>query len=149
MDFETVIVSLMENMQDAWNNSDYETMASLMEEDVTVIIEPVIVNGISIKPQKFQGKEKAVRTAKKIQKKLPLRYKVEYDRENLGKKISYKKFYYELNVWAYFESTISEYGKFKEFRVTKYENTESKKMTAFYVLRNIAKHRLKSIFTKS
>ena len=149
MNFDQVISELFEHMQFAWNNKQFDDIAELLEDDVTASVESVKVGNITIQSQKIIGKKEVLAYAKKIRNTLPLKYEFELPQKPLSKSIQYRKYYYQIKVWAYFESTISEYGKFKEFSIVRYENTESNKISAFNMLRNIVSYKLKSIFSGS
>ena len=146
--FNKTISTLIETMQTAWNNSDLELMRELLEEEIVIYVEPVIVSKIIILPEKISGRDNVIDYIVKIRKKLPLRYTAEYDKSATSKKIKYRKYFYEIRAWATFESTISEHGKFKEFKIGNYKNIRSKKLTSFYIFRNILLFKLKSLFRK-
>lgn len=144
--FNQTISTLIENMQNAWNRADLERMAELMEEDVVVFVEPVTVGRIHINPKKIEGREQVVNYIGKLLKRLPLRYTAEFDKNVKTKNLKYRKFFYEIKAWAYFDSTVSKYGRFKEFKIGGYENARAEKLTTFYIVKNILSHRITSLF---
>ncbi len=135
-------------MQNAWNNRDMEAMGELLDKDIIVYVEPFTLNKFSISPEKIEGKENVLKFTEQLIKKLPLRYSVEYNKDTPSKNLTYRKFFYEIKAWGYFETLISEHGKFKEFKVGGYENVRAEKLTTFYVLKNIAIHKVKTFLAK-
>lgn len=144
--FNETIAALVQNMEMAWNNSDCDKMEELMEKNVIIYVEPVTVGKIRIAPEKIEGRDEVIKFIKKIQKNLPLRYTAEYDKSVATKNLKYKKFFYEIKAWAYFDSKVSEYGRFKEFRIGGYENVHAEKLTSLYIARNVVAHKIKSFF---
>lgn len=144
--FNQTIANLIADMQEAWNAADLEMMAELMEEDVVIYVEPVTVGRIRIAPEKIEGREQVINYVRKLLKKLPLRYTAEYDKNVTTKNLRYRKFFYEIKAWAYFDSTVSKYGRFKEFKIGGYENTRAEKLTTFYIVKNVLAHQITSLF---
>ena len=107
-------------------------------------MEPVTVAGVHFKEQNIKGLEDAMKFVRKYRHVLPLKYHAEYHEVKLSKHLIYKKYFYQLKIRAQFDCKISEYGKYKEFHISGYENAESKKITAFYLLKNIIEYKLKA-----
>ena len=145
LSFNSSIFMLIENMELAWNNLDMELMSELLDENVVVHIEPITISKIFIAPEKIIGRHNVIDYVNKLRKKLPLRYVAEFDKDVKTKNIKYRKYFYEVKAWAYFESTISEYGKFKEFKISGYENVHAKKLTTLRIIKNILWFKIKSM----
>ena len=146
MNFEKQIINLIESSQTAWNESNLEHFSDFFEPDIRITMEPVTVAGVHFKEQNIKGLEDAMKFVRKYRHVLPLKYHAEYHEVKLSKHLIYKKYFYQLKIRAQFDCKISEYGKYKEFHISGYENAESKKITAFYLLKNIIEHKLKSLF---
>lgn len=148
MKFENVIINLIESAQHAWNNSELEKFNDFMEDDIIITMEAVTVGGVNFPEQNIKGKESAMEFIRKYRHVLPLRYKAQYEGLELKKKSVYNKYFYELKISAQFNCVISEYGRYKQFHISKYQNAKNKNITALYIIRNIISHKLKSIFSK-
>jgi hypothetical protein len=148
INFDSLIKDLFSRMQTAWNEKNYEEIANLMEDDVTVTIKPVSVSRISIQSQRINGKKDVMKYIKQIRSKFPLRYEAEFPKENLSKTISYRKFYYQIKVWGYFETVISEYGRYKDFKIVRYETDDANKISGFHILRNVIGFKLKTMLKR-
>lgn len=147
MSFNKKIISLIENTALAWNTSDLETMATFLEEDIIATVESVTIGKTFIEPMRLEGKENVMEFITKIRKKLPLRYQTEFDEKQLSKRITYSKYFYQLGIRAHFVCVISEYGKYREFHITKYENVHSEKINTFNILKNMVRYKIKSLFS--
>lgn len=144
-DFNSQMVQLIDAAQEAWNKIELDKFEILFEEDILITMEAVTVAGVHFEEQNIRGKEMAMHFMRKYRKKLPLRYQVEYDKKKLAKHMVYRKFFYQIKVWAHFDCTVSEYGKFKEFHISTYENVNSQKPTVFYLIKNLVLYKLKSL----
>lgn len=148
VNFNTVIANLIETAEKAWNDAAIEKFRPLLEDDIFITMEAVTIGGIHFDEINLRGVEAAIDFMKKYRKKLPLRYQVEYNPEDLAKQMIYRKYFYEIKVWAHFDCTISEYGKYKEFHISNYKNVNAKKITALYILKNFVRFNINNLFFK-
>ncbi len=149
MNFYNVIVNLIESCQKAWNNSDLEKFETYFEDDIVITMEGVKIGGVYFEEQHLRGKKQAMDFIRKYRNLLPLRFEAEYKDITLSKHFIYQKFFYELKMRAQFDCVISEYGRYKEFHISKYENVNSDKVTIFHIVKNIIQFRLKNLFGKN
>lgn len=149
MHFNNVILNLMESAELAWNNSDLEKFNNYFEDDIIMTMEAVTIGGFYFPAQNIHGKEKAMEWLRKYRHVIPLRYKAEFKNQELSKNMVYNKFFYELKIYVQFNCVISEYGRYKEFHISNYQNTKKTKITSFYIMSNILQYKIKRILHRT
>ena len=148
MKFDAFIPQLLDDLLQAWNNAEMDKFADLLEDHIQLTTPGLVFSNVAIEPQVLKGKEEVMIFVKKTRAELPLRSTISNLREQAGKKIDFKVQYYEIDVWSSYDCFISQYGKLQELTITRLENTEGKKISTIYVLKNILKYRLKNLFGK-
>ena len=148
MSFNKKIISLIKTTQEAWNNNNCEAFENLFEESILATVAPVTIGLVSIESAQLKDKKEIIEFLKNLRKRIPLKYVAEYDTKNLSKHIHYSKFFYQIGLRAHFECVISEYGKYKEFHIQKYENAKAGKITSLQIIKNVLKYKVTSLLGK-
>lgn len=148
MSFNQKIVTLIDHTTAAWNAENIEVFQNILEDDIIASIAPISIGTTLIEATRIEGKDKLIEYLEKLKGKLPLRYEAEYDINLINKRISYSKHFYQIGIRAHVTCVFSEYGKYKEFHITSYENVYDKKLNLFQILKNAIRYKLSKLFSR-
>jgi len=148
MSFNTYLSQLLDDFRIAWNKESLDDFAEMITDDFRLTTPGLIFTNVSIKPHIIIGKEEAMAFFKQSRKKVPLRSTISDIEIGPTKKVKFKVHYYEIDLWSAYECIINKYGKFEELNIARIEDPDGKKISTMLVLKNVLKHKVKSLLIK-
>ena len=145
MNFNDFIIEFTIRFQKAWNTENMTDLSELVDDDIELAMPKITFSNRFIQPQGIKGRKSFISFVKKLTRNLPMKYHIVEREIGEGKVFKIKIHYYEIDVWCWFECTLSEYGQYRKLQLLHYEDTHSKKITHMRVARNIIRFKIQQL----